>query len=125
MDILWSLVFIQTYKLIFFLFLLVVLIWCQSGEIVFGQADFSSPPDRLSCKVWKTFVISVASLCNNVLVKEMFMFTNDTKFTIYFFYFSTKISIKNYLSLDFGSARRHFSLCGLHMPWLIPYLGHK
>ena len=23
---------------------------CRSGEIVIGQADFSSPPDRLSCK---------------------------------------------------------------------------
>ena len=23
-----------------------------------GQADFSSPPDRLSCKVWETFVNS-------------------------------------------------------------------
>ena len=36
---------------IFFIFLLFVLIWCRSGEIMVGQADFSSPPDRLSCKV--------------------------------------------------------------------------
>ena len=59
MDILWSLVLIHfiTFKLIFFLFLF-VLIWCWSGEIVVGQADFSSPPERLSCKVWKTFVNS-------------------------------------------------------------------
>ena len=35
-----------------------VLIWCRSGEIVVGQADFSSPPDRLSCKIWETFVNS-------------------------------------------------------------------
>ena len=32
-----------------FIFLLFVLIWCRSGEIMVGQADFSSPPDRLSC----------------------------------------------------------------------------
>ena len=63
MDILWSLVFIHyiTFKLknlFFFIFLLLDLIWCRSGEIVVGQADFSSPPDRLSCKVWETFVNS-------------------------------------------------------------------
>ena len=56
MDILWSyfytLYYIQTQKLIFFSFLLFVLIWCRSGEILVGQADFSSPPDRLSCKVF-------------------------------------------------------------------------
>ena len=60
MDNLWSLVFIIhyiTFKLIF-LFLLFVLIWCRSGKIVIGQADFSSPPDRQSCKVWETFVNS-------------------------------------------------------------------
>ena len=56
MDSLWSLVFMHyiTFKLknlYFFRFLLFVLIWCRSGEIVVGQADFSSPPDWLSCKV--------------------------------------------------------------------------
>ena len=56
MDILWSLIFIHyiTFKLknvYFFFFLLFVLILCRSGEIVVGQADFSSPSDRLSCKV--------------------------------------------------------------------------
>ena len=62
MDILWSLIFIHyiTFKLknIFFLFLLFVFIWCLSGEIVVGQADFSSSPYGLSCKFWKTFVNS-------------------------------------------------------------------
>ena len=62
MDILWSLVFIHyiTFKLknLYFLFLLFVLIWCRSGEIMVGQADFFCPPDRLSCKVWETFVNS-------------------------------------------------------------------
>ena len=53
------------------------------------------------------------------------MFTNDTKFTIYFRHISTKFSFKKDLNLDFGSARRHFSLCGLHMPWLVPYLDHE
>ena len=43
-----------------FSFLLFVLIWCRSGEIVVGHADFSSPSDRLSCKVWETFVNSVS-----------------------------------------------------------------
>ena len=47
----YTLYYIQTQKLIFFLFFLFVLIWCRSGEILVGQADFSSPPDRLSCKV--------------------------------------------------------------------------
>ena len=56
MDILWSFVFIhyitcKLKNLNFFLFLSFVLIWCRSNEIVVGQADFSSPPDRLSCKV--------------------------------------------------------------------------
>ena len=35
-----------------------VLKWCRSGKILVGQADFSSPPDRLSCKVQETFVSS-------------------------------------------------------------------
>ena len=35
-----------------------VSVW--SGEIVVGQADFYSPPDQLSCKVWETFVSSVS-----------------------------------------------------------------
>ena len=55
MDSLSSLVFIHyiTFKPknLFFCVFFVVLIWCRSGEIVVGQADFSSPPDRLSCKV--------------------------------------------------------------------------
>ena len=63
MDILWSFVFIHyvTFKLknLYFLFLLFVLIWCRSGEIVVGQAIFSSPPDWLFCKLWETFVNSV------------------------------------------------------------------
>ena len=45
MDILWSLVFIHyiTFKLKnIFLFLLFVLTWCRSGEIMVGQVDFSS-----------------------------------------------------------------------------------
>ena len=46
---------LKTYN---FAFLLFVLIWCRSGEIVAGQADFSSPPDRLSCKVLETLVNS-------------------------------------------------------------------
>ena len=56
---LYSLYYIQkkTYN---FSFLLFVLIWCWSGEIVVGQADFSSPPDQLSCKVLETFVNSVS-----------------------------------------------------------------
>ena len=41
-----------------FVFLSFFLIWCRSGEIRVGQADFPSPPDRLSCKVWETFVNS-------------------------------------------------------------------
>ena len=53
MDILWSLVFIHynTFKRknLYFFLLLFVLIQCRSGEIVVGQADFSSPPDWLSC----------------------------------------------------------------------------
>ena len=48
-----------TFKLTVFIILLFVFIWCRSGEIVVGQVDFSSPPDRLSCKVWETFVNSV------------------------------------------------------------------
>ena len=51
MDSLLSLVFKHYITLHVFSFLLFVLIWCRSGEIVVGQADFSSPPDRLSCKV--------------------------------------------------------------------------
>ena len=54
MDILWSYVYIILHsnsKTYIFSFLLFVLIWCRSGEILVGQADFSSPPDRLSCKV--------------------------------------------------------------------------
>ena len=31
---------------------------CWSGEIGVGLAEFSSPPDRLSCKVGETFVNS-------------------------------------------------------------------
>ena len=45
---------LKTYNFSLFL-LLFVLIWCRSGEIVVGQVDFSSPPDRLSCKDWETF----------------------------------------------------------------------
>ena len=54
MDILWSYLYIILHsdsKTYFFSFFLFVLIWCRSGEIVVGQADFSSPPDWLSCKV--------------------------------------------------------------------------
>ena len=64
MDILWSLIFIHyiTFKLkntyFFFFFMLFVLIWCRSGDIMVGQDDFSSPPDQLSWKVWETFVNS-------------------------------------------------------------------
>ena len=47
----YTLYYIQTQKTYIFSFLLFVLIWCRSGEILVGQADFSSPPDRLSCKV--------------------------------------------------------------------------
>ena len=47
----YTLYYIQNQKPTFFLFLLFVLIWCRSGEILVGQADFSSAPDRLSCKV--------------------------------------------------------------------------
>ena len=54
MDSLWSLVLIHyiTFKLknlCFFLFLLFVLIWCRSGEIVVGQADF--PVHKTCCPV--------------------------------------------------------------------------
>ena len=45
-------------KYLYFFFWLFVIIWCWSGEIVVGQANFSSTPDRLSCKVWETFVNS-------------------------------------------------------------------
>ena len=55
---LYSLYYIQK-KTHNFSFLLFVLIRCRFGEIVVGQADFSSPPDQLSCKVWETFVNSV------------------------------------------------------------------
>ena len=48
---------LETYNFLFLL--LFVLIWSQSGKIVVGQADFSSPSDQLSCKVWVTFVNSV------------------------------------------------------------------
>ena len=61
----WSLTlyYIQTKKLIgFFLLLLFLLIRYRSGEIMVGKADFYSPPDRLSCKVWETFVNSVTHL---------------------------------------------------------------
>ena len=54
--------YIITFKLkniYFFFFFVVCSQWCRSGEIVVGQADFSSPPDRLSCKVWETFINSV------------------------------------------------------------------
>ena len=55
----WSLNILHSnLKTYIFSFLLFVLLWCRSGEIVVGQADFSSPPDRLSCKVWETFVNS-------------------------------------------------------------------
>ena len=47
-----------SFKFIIVLLSLFSPIWCRSGEIVVGQADFSSPPDRLSCKVWETFVNS-------------------------------------------------------------------
>ena len=47
---------LKTYSFSFFV--VCSYIWCQSGEIVVGQADFSSPPDWLSCKVWETFVNS-------------------------------------------------------------------
>ena len=54
MDIVWSYLYIilsSNSKTYIFSFLLFVLIWFRSGEILVGQADFSSPPDRLSCKV--------------------------------------------------------------------------
>ena len=54
MDILWSNFYIILHsnsKTYIFSLLLFVLILCRSGEILVGQADFSSPPDRLSCKV--------------------------------------------------------------------------
>ena len=50
------------FKFKIFLFLSFFLIRCRSGEIVVGQADFSSPPNRLSCKVWETFLNSVIRL---------------------------------------------------------------
>ena len=59
MDILWSLFFIHyiTFKLknLYFLFFCFLFSY---GEILFGQADFSCRPDRLSCKVSETFVNS-------------------------------------------------------------------
>ena len=63
MVILLSLVFIHyfTFKienLKFFFYCCLFSLWCRSGEIVVGQTDFSSPPDRLSWKVWETFVNS-------------------------------------------------------------------
>ena len=77
MDIFWLLVFIHyiTFKLknmYFFSFLLLfVLIWCQSGEILVGQADFSSPPDRLSIKVWETFVNSGHAYCHMIYIQAI------------------------------------------------------
>ena len=51
-----------TFKFIIVLLLSFSPIRCQSGEIVVGQADFSSPPERLSCKVWETFLNSDTAL---------------------------------------------------------------
>ena len=58
----WSLYIIFHSNLKIYIFFVVVCSYMVSCEIVVGQADFSSPPDRLSCKVWDTFVNSVNGL---------------------------------------------------------------